>query len=110
MRSIFQSLQMAEVLLRMVQYLQEYLVTKDSEDYYNTVIFNYKNKNVIKKSIEEAKKLLVKAGYSNGINQETGKPLVLYFEATGAGADTYAFLNWLRKQFKKINIQLVTRV
>ena len=83
---------------------------QDSEDYYNTVIFNYKNKNVIKKSIEEAKKLLVKAGYSNGINQETGKPLVLYFEATGAGADTYAFLNWLRKQFKKINIQLVTRV
>ena len=34
----------------------------------------------------------------------------MYFEATGAGADTYAFLNWLRKQFKKINIQLVTRV
>lgn len=83
---------------------------QDSEDYYNAAIFNYANKNIIKKSVEEAKKLLVMAGYSNGINQETGKPLVLYFEATGAGADTYAFLNWLRKQFKKINIQLVTRV
>ena len=42
--------------------------------------------------------------------KKPAKPLVLYFEATGAGADTYAFLNWLRKQFKKIDIQLVTRV
>ena len=83
---------------------------QDSKEYYNEAVFNYEKKNIIKKNIEEAKKLLSKAGYSNGINQETGKPLVLYFEATGAGADTYAFLNWLRKQFKKINIQLVTRV
>ena len=83
---------------------------QDSKEYYNEAVFNYEKKDIIKKNIEEAKKLLSKAGYSNGINQETGKPLVLYFEATGAGADTYAFLNWLRKQFKKINIQLVTRV
>ena len=61
-------------------------------------------------SIDDAKILLTKAGYNNGIDKKTGKPLILYFEATGAGADTYAFLNWLRKQFKKINIQLVTRV
>ena len=83
---------------------------QDSKENYNEAVFNYEKKDIIKKNIEEAKKLLSKAGYSNGINQETGKPLVLYFEATGAGADTYAFLNWLRKQFKKINIQLVTRV
>ena len=64
----------------------------------------------MKKDIEAAKKLLNIAGYRNGIDENTGKPLILYFEATGAGPDTYAFLNWLRKQFKKINLQLVTRV
>jgi ABC-type transport system substrate-binding protein len=85
---------------------------QDGKRDYNKTLFNTAEKNgeISKKSIEEAKTLLTKAGYDNGIDQKTGKPLILYFEATGAGADTYAFLNWLRKQFKKINIQLVTRV
>jgi len=77
---------------------------------YNKTIYSFKNKRIIKKNIEKAKILMEKAGYPNGINQKNGKPLILYFEATGSGADTYSFLNWLRKQFKKINIQLVTRV
>ena len=83
---------------------------QDGKKNFNKTIYEIKNKLIVKKNIDEAKKLLIKAGYKNGISQDTGKPLVLYFEATGAGADTYAFLNWLRKQFKKINIQLVTRV
>jgi len=83
---------------------------QDGTKNYNKTVFNLNNNVINKKDIEEAKNLLKRAGYSNGIDQKTGKPLVLYFEATGAGADTYAFLNWLRKQFKKINIQLVTRV
>lgn len=83
---------------------------QDGINKYNETIYEIKNKNVVKKNINKAKKLLIQAGYKNGINQNTGKPLVLYFEATGSGADTYAFLNWLRKQFKKIDIQLVTRV
>ena len=83
---------------------------QDGINKYNETIYEIKNKNVVKKNINKAKKLLIQAGYKNGVNQNTGKPLVLYFEATGSGADTYAFLNWLRKQFKKIDIQLVTRV
>ena len=75
-----------------------------------TLRLKKKKGKIVKRDIDEAKKLLVKAEYSNGIDEKTGKPLILYFEATGAGADTYAFLNWLRKQFKKIDIQLVTRV
>ncbi|MBT7542766.1 MAG: ABC transporter substrate-binding protein [Gammaproteobacteria bacterium] len=83
---------------------------QDGTKEYNHTVFQNKNNLVIKKSIKEAKILLKKAGYKDGIDERTGKPLILYFEATGSGADTYAFLNWLRKQFKKINIQLVTRV
>ena len=84
---------------------------QDGKTEFNKTLFNTAENNTIsKKSISEAKSLLAKAGYKNGIDQKTGKPLILYFEATGAGADTYAFLNWLRKQFKKIDLQLVTRV
>ena len=77
---------------------------------YNKTLFNMNNQRLVKKTIRDAKLLMKKAGYENGIDINTGKPLVLYFEATGTGADTYSFLNWLRKQFKKIDIQLVTRV
>ena len=59
---------------------------------------------------EETRVVVINGEQLDGFDIETGKPLILYFEATGSGADTYAFLNWLRKQFKKIDIQLVTRV
>jgi len=83
---------------------------QDGINDYNQALFSKGKTGIVKKDIEAAKKLLNIAGYRNGIDEETGKPLILYFEATGAGPDTYAFLNWLRKQFKKINLQLVTRV
>ena len=83
---------------------------QDGIKQYNNTAFKNKKNIIIKKNIVDAKNLLKKAGYKNGIDIKTNKPLILYFEATGSGADTYAFLNWLRKQFKKIDIQLVTRV
>ena len=77
---------------------------------YNKTAYTLENKKITRKRISKAKELLEKAGYVNGIDKDTGEPLILYFEAVGSGADTYSYLNWLRKQFKKINIQLVTRV
>ncbi|MGU9977776.1 MAG: ABC transporter substrate-binding protein [Candidatus Oxydemutatoraceae bacterium WSBS_2016_MAG_OTU14] len=62
-----------------------------------------------RRSIQEARELLQQAGYANGIDRETGKPLVLYFDAVGSGPDAKSFLNWLRKQFAKLEIQLVIR-
>ena len=49
------------------------------------------------------------AGYAYGIDQETGKPLILYFDTVSSGVDSKARLNWMIKQFAKINIQLVIR-
>lgn len=62
-----------------------------------------------RKSIADAKKLLSEAGYPNGLEEKTGQPLVLYLDTTGTGTGSKAYLNWLRKQFDKINIQLVHR-
>jgi ABC-type transport system substrate-binding protein len=62
-----------------------------------------------RKSIEEARRLLAKAGYPDGRDVKTGKPLVLYLDATGGGPDDSARQNWIRKQFDKLDIQLQIR-
>lgn len=62
-----------------------------------------------RKSIQQAKQILTDAGYANGIDQESGKPLILYFDTVSRGADSKALLNWMVKQFAKLDIQLVIR-
>ncbi len=50
-----------------------------------------------------------KAGYPNGISKKTGKPLKLYYDTTSTGPDNRAEMDWRRKQFAKLGIQLVIR-
>ena len=75
----------------------------------NPYVYNWNKDRPARKSIDEAKELMKKAQYQNGVDQETGKPLVLYFDTVSRGADTKALLNWMVKQFAKIDIQLVIR-
>ena len=63
----------------------------------------------VRKSIEVARKLLAEAGYPEGRDIRTGKPLVLHFDTAQTGPDAKAQLDWLMKQFDKLNIQLVIR-
>jgi ABC-type oligopeptide transport system substrate-binding subunit len=44
-----------------------------------------------------------------GRDPKTGKPLVLYYDAVATGPDDKARMNWWRKQFAKLGIQLVVR-
>ena len=74
----------------------------------NPAVYNWDN-GPVRRSIDEAKRLLSEAGYPNGIDGKTAKPLVLYFDSMDSGPDSKARLNWLRKQFSKLNIQLVIR-
>ncbi|MFK7794355.1 MAG: ABC transporter substrate-binding protein [Gammaproteobacteria bacterium] len=82
---------------------------EDGEVGINSYVYNWENNRPKRKSIDEAKKLMQQARYQNGVDQETGKPLVLYFDTVSRGADTKAFLNWMVKQFAKIDINLVIR-
>jgi oligopeptide transport system substrate-binding protein len=63
----------------------------------------------VRRSIEEARTLLAEAGYPEGRDINSGKPLVLHFDTSQTGPDAKAQLDWLMKQFAKLNIQLVIR-
>ncbi|MCS5711721.1 ABC transporter substrate-binding protein [Candidatus Berkiella aquae] len=68
------------------------------------------NNSFERKSIKVAKKLLAEAGYPNGIDPKTKNPLILYLDVASSGSPTaQAQLSWLRKQFKKIGIELIVR-
>ena len=75
----------------------------------NPYVYEWVNGKLKRKSIEVAKKLLVEAGYPEGRDAKTGKPLIVHLDSTGGGPDDKARFDWFRKQFEKINIQLDIR-
>ena len=75
----------------------------------NPVVYDWKNGKRERKPIKVAKKLLAEAGYPDGIAKDTGKPLTLYYDSAASGPDNRAEMDWYRKQFAKIGIQLVIR-
>ena len=75
----------------------------------NHYIYDWVNNAPQRKSIAEAKKLLAEAGYPNGLDEKTKQPLVIYLDTTATGVGSKSRLDWLRKQFEKINLQLVVR-
>ena len=72
----------------------------------NPVIYDWVDGKPQRKPIEAAKKLLAEAGYPDGRDAKTGQPLVLYLDTTAAGPDDKSRLDWCRKQFAKIDLQL----
>jgi len=75
----------------------------------NPYVYEWHQGHPQRKSITQARALLAKAGYPNGIERNTGKPLLINFDITGGGPEDKALFDWLRKQFAKIDVQLVIR-
>jgi ABC-type oligopeptide transport system substrate-binding subunit len=75
----------------------------------NPVTHLWRDGRAQRRPIEEAKKLLAQAGYPEGRDAGTGQPLVLYFDTTARGPGDRARLDWWRKQFAKLSIQLEVR-
>ncbi|MCF6767879.1 ABC transporter substrate-binding protein [Thiotrichales bacterium 19S11-10] len=75
----------------------------------NSYVYDISTKE--RRSLDEAKKLLKKAGYPNGIDPKNNTPLTLNLDAVGSGApDEKAKFQWMRQQFEKLGIQLNIRV
>jgi ABC-type transport system substrate-binding protein len=79
------------------------------QDGINSYLYDWVNGQARRKSLAIAKSLLTEAGYPNGLEPTTGKPLALYLDTTSSGVDDKSVLNWYRKQFAKLGIQLVLR-
>lgn len=75
----------------------------------NPYVYEWVNGELKRKDIEYAMQLMAEAGYVDGIDSASGKPLTLYFDTPGAGPGAKAHFNWLRKQYQKLGIQLVIR-
>jgi len=76
---------------------------------YNPVVYDWVDGKPKRKPIEAARKLLAEAGYPDGRDARTGQPLVLYLDTTERGPDDAARLNWYRRQFARIDVQLEIR-
>jgi ABC-type transport system substrate-binding protein len=75
----------------------------------NPVVYQLVNGQPVRRPISDARRLLAEAGYPDGRDAKTGAPLVLYFDTAASGPDAKSRLDWMSKQFAKLNIQLVVR-
>jgi oligopeptide transport system substrate-binding protein len=82
---------------------------REGEAGINHYVYDWVNGAPQRKSIETARQLLAEAGYPNGVDAQTHQPLVINLDTTASGVGDKSRLDWLRKQFDKINVQLVAR-
>ena len=82
---------------------------RDGEQGVNPVTHEWLNGVARRRGIEQARRLLEKAGYTGGRDPQTGGPLILYYDTPAAGPDSKATLQWYRKQLAKLGIELVIR-
>jgi len=75
----------------------------------NPYVYDWVNGQARRKPLSKALELMQEAGYQDGRNVKTGKPLILYYDTVSSGAGSKSVLNWYRKQFQKLGIQLVIR-
>ena len=78
--------------------------------FHNPVTHHLVDGKVVRRSVDDAKKLLAEAGYPNGRDATTGKPLVLNYDFQRAITPEFKSENdWMAKQFAKLGVQLEVR-
>ncbi|WP_296695657.1 ABC transporter substrate-binding protein [Thiocapsa sp. UBA6158] len=82
---------------------------REGEAGINPFAYEWIDGRVVRRSLDEARVLMEQAGYPGGRDQATGRALTINYEAIATGPDDRARLNWIRKQFAKLGIELVIR-
>lgn len=76
----------------------------------NPVTHLWQDGKAVRRPIDDAKKLLAEAGYPNGRDAKTGRPLVLNYDFYApATPERKPEIDWVVRQFAKIDIQLEVR-
>ncbi|WP_322467609.1 ABC transporter substrate-binding protein [Azohydromonas lata] len=77
---------------------------------HNPVTHKVVDGKVVRRPIEDARRLMVEAGYPDGRDARTGQPLTLYYDFQRAPTpEIRAELDWLTRQFGKLGVQLEIR-
>ncbi|MDO8261974.1 MAG: ABC transporter substrate-binding protein [Gallionella sp.] len=82
---------------------------REGEAGINRYVYDWAGGAAQRKPIETARRLLAEAGYPDGVDAQTNQPLVINLDTTSSGIGDKSRLDWMRKQFDKINVQLVVR-
>jgi ABC-type transport system substrate-binding protein len=82
---------------------------REGEAGINPVVYDWVDGAPRRKAIETAKKLLAEAGFPDGRDAATGQPLVLHLDTVQRGPGDKPRLDWYRRQFQKLNIELELR-
>jgi ABC-type transport system substrate-binding protein len=78
--------------------------------FHNPVTHVWKDGKAVRRPIEDARRLMAEAGYPDGRDATTGKPLVLNYDFQRAITPEFKSENdWMVKQFAKLGIQLEIR-
>lgn len=75
----------------------------------NPMVYDWGDGAPARKSAEVARQLLAEAGYPGGRDARSGEPLVIHLDTTSSGLGQKSYVDWLTKQLKKIDVQLVVR-
>ncbi|MBK7061701.1 MAG: ABC transporter substrate-binding protein [Rubrivivax sp.] len=76
----------------------------------NPITHVWKDGSAVRRPIADAKRLMTEAGYPNGRDAKTGLPLVLNYDFYAAPTPgNKAEIDWVVRQFAKIDIQLEVR-
>nr|WP_310737058.1 ABC transporter substrate-binding protein [Rubrivivax sp. A210] len=76
----------------------------------NPVTHVWQDGKAVRRPIAEAKKLMAEAGYPNGRDEKTGRPLVVNYDYYApATPERKPEIDWVVRQFAKIDIQLEVR-
>ncbi|KTD06751.1 ABC transporter substrate-binding protein [Legionella jamestowniensis] len=83
---------------------------KEGREGINPYVYRWEDNKPQRRSIADAKRLMREAGYADGIDPKTQRPLILHYDAPiSGGPDDKAMLDWMRKQFASIGIDLNIR-
>jgi oligopeptide transport system substrate-binding protein len=79
----------------------------------NPVVYEWQGSDAagrpVRRSVDEARRLLAEAGWPNGRNARTGEPLVINLDTTPGGLGDKARSDWLAKKFRELGVQFVVR-
>ena len=75
----------------------------------NPIAYEIKDGKPLRRALTEARRLLAEAGFPSGRDAVSGRPLVLALDVRDGGPSDKARLDWYRKQFARIDIQLDVR-